>query len=39
MGVQKTCNCDFCCKMGCVGVEDRVHPEKVTLRIYEKGMK
>jgi GNAT superfamily N-acetyltransferase len=37
--VQKASNCHFYEKAGYVGVEDKVHSEKVTLRIYEKNMK
>ncbi len=37
--VQKAGNCHFYEKAGYIGIEDRVHSEKVTLRIYEKKMK
>ena len=37
--VQKAGNCHFYKKAGFTGIEDRVHSEKVILRIYEKTMK
>lgn len=37
--IQKAGNCHFYEKMGFVGIEDKMHSEKVTLRIYEKKMK